>query len=208
MILGPSPDGAGARSRAKIGQGPDFFPLSDFTPPPPPSDARLHLEPLGVEHTERDFEALMSSREHLRRTLAWGDWPPEGFTVEANRVDLERHRAEFDAREAYAYTVLDPTGQRCLGCVYLMPMPGGSANEALLALWVREDEVERELDVHLLRTLADWFEASWPLASWVWPIHPDNPRGRAVAEAQGLAPFAAPDLEKSLPGHRGYAWHR
>ena len=182
--------------------------VGSFTPPPPPSDARLRLEPLGPEHTERDFEALVSSREHLRRTLAWGDWPEDGFTLEQNRGDLERHRAEFDAHEAYAYTVLDPTGRRCLGCVYLMPLPGGARDQALLAMWVREDEVAQALDAHLLRTLTEWFGRSWPLESWVWPVHPDNGRGRTVAEAQGLTAVATTALEESLPGHQGYAWHR
>lgn len=202
----PGPTGGGEEgSGAQLPAGPF---VGSFTPPPPPSDARLRLEPLGPEHTERDFEALMSSREHLRRTLAWGDWPEDGFTLEQNRADLERHRAEFDAHEAYAYTVLDPTGLRCLGCVYLMPLPGGARDQALLALWVREDEVDRALDAHLMQTLTDWFERSWPLESWVWPVHPDNSRGRAVAEAQGLTAVATTALEESLPGHQGYAWHR
>ena len=78
---------------------------TDFTPPQVLDTDIVHLEALSPVHTELDFAALMSSREHLTRTLHRGDWPHPDFTVEENRVDLQRHWDEFNRREAYAYTV-------------------------------------------------------------------------------------------------------
>ena len=55
---------------------------SGFTPPQVLNIDSVHLEPLSPVHSELDFAALMSSREHLNRTLRWGDWPRPDFTVE------------------------------------------------------------------------------------------------------------------------------
>ena len=79
---------------------------------------RLVLEPLAPRHVELDHAALMGSREHLLRTLHWGDWPREGFTVEENLDDLEMHWGEFEDRTGFAFTVLNPARDRCLGCRY------------------------------------------------------------------------------------------
>ena len=81
---------------------------AEFQPPMVLDTPRFHLEPLGPQHAELDYEAFMSSREHLLATLHWGGWPSADATVEGNRADLTRHADEFVAGEAYAYTVLTP----------------------------------------------------------------------------------------------------
>jgi hypothetical protein len=71
------------------------------------------LEPLGPEHNERDHEAWTSSIDHIRATpgFAGRTWP-HPMPLQQNLADLEAHRAEFEARTAFAYTVLDPARRR------------------------------------------------------------------------------------------------
>lgn len=153
-----------------------------FTHPVPPRTERVQLRPLGPPVAELDHAAIMESRERLRRELKWGEWPAEGFTLEDNRLDLARHLAELERREAFAYSVLDPSGQRCLGCVYLEPWEPG----AQLAVWVIDDEVATGLEEHLLQTVAAWVRAAWPLDRLIVPLRATNTRGRAVVAAMGL----------------------
>lgn len=174
----------------------------DYQPPLELDTKRVHLEPLAPEHVELDYAALMGSREHLMSTLHWGNWPSEDFTVEENRVDLERHWQEFQGNQAYAYTVLSPDRERCLGCVYLMPSDGeGWEMSAEMAYWVIESELANELDRHLLESLLTWFESDWAFDRVRWMIHEDNGRGLTLAADAGLT--EAPAI---LPGHQGLLW--
>lgn len=185
----------------------------------PPAGLELdwaRLEPLGPKHAEADLAALLDSREHLQATLRWGGWPAEGFTLEENRTDLIRHAEEFERREAFAYTVLEPTGAgepRCLGCVYLEPPSArwkadpGPASEnpaSLLAFsWVIEEGVEAGWDGWLLRDLEAWFDAEWPVREVFWPIRIENLRGAHLAQRAGYTEVASQD-----PAYRIFRWRR
>lgn len=65
--------------------------------PEPLKTTRFVLEPLDERHAELDFKAFMSCRDRLRKELQWGEWPPEEFTVELNRVD---HRCFLSKSES------------------------------------------------------------------------------------------------------------
>lgn len=178
--------------------------VAEFDPPRVFETDRVRLEPLAGHHAELDYAALMGSREHLRRTLQWGDWPADDFTLEENRGDLEGHWEEFEAREAYAYTVLDKDGGRCVGCIYMNPVaaPDGSdQRSAAMAFWVIEEELESDLDVHLLENVLPWLHEKFPL-DWVGLlIHVDDTRGLEVMERMGLAEDKSPSET-----HRVFSW--
>lgn len=178
-----------------------------FEPPPPPITERVRLEPLGPEHAELDHAAAQSSREHLQRTLRWGDWPSPDMTVEQNAQDLERHAAEYVAREAYAYTVLTPDGARCVGCVYLNPAGSDEApadpRHARMAFWVVEDELASDLDEHLVRTVLTWIDGRWPLDEVRITVQRDDARTAAVLGAAGLTQVVSP-----TPGKLVWSWRR
>ena len=178
-----------------------------FDPPVLLETDRVRLEPLAPRHAELDFEALMGSREHLQRTLHWGDWPRKDFTLDENRQDLQRHWDEFERREAYAYTVLSPDGARCIGCIYLNPielpdLPDGE-RAGMLALWVVEDELESDLDRHLAQSVLAWFEGEWPLDLVFFLPHVDDGRGATLLAELGLAELDAPRAS-----HRMFVWER
>ena len=142
-----------------------------------------------VEQPEtRDYQALMSSREHLQRTLAWGDWPRADFTLEQNRRDLARHWLEFQGHAAYAYAVLTPDRGRSLGCVYLQP-EDAAAEEPGPRLFFRviEAELATDLDRHVLAAMLESFAGPHgPLARIVVPILERDTRGQSLAADLGL----------------------
>jgi hypothetical protein len=103
--------------------------------------------------------------------------------VEANRKDLvdleQRHRE----RRAFTYTVLDPDGTECLGCVYVFPTsatflarsavtPVGNGQwedvEAVVFFWVRLSRMRTGMDEDLLAALGAWFSEEWQLKRVVY----------------------------------------
>jgi hypothetical protein len=145
--------------RATIGAM-GFVP-DDFEPPGGLEHAAFTLRPLGPEHNDADFEAWMSSIDHIRATPGFEGWSwPHPMTLAENRADLIDHAADFAARIGFTYTVLGVRdGGRVIGCVYIYP-GGGSELDAQVRSWVRADEAE--LDAVLYRAVSDWLETAWP----------------------------------------------
>ncbi|MBE1875816.1 hypothetical protein [Myceligenerans pegani] len=98
------------------------MPFTDSTEPVPAElrTEEFALRPIVADDAELDYAAVMDSREHLR---LWrqSTWPEDDFTLEANREDLIDMEQRHAAWRAFSYTVLDPAGTRCLGCVYVFP---------------------------------------------------------------------------------------
>ena len=135
---------------------PDFdVPLGLETP-------EFVLEPLGPGHNEQDYDAWMSSMEHIAATPGYpdGSWPRE-MTPEENRADLQRHADDFRNRRGFTYTVLDPSSRDVIGCVYIYPLPDGGHDAGALS-WVRESRAH--LDQPLWRAVSAWLESDWPFA--------------------------------------------
>jgi RimJ/RimL family protein N-acetyltransferase len=124
---------------------------------------QLILEPLGPEHNERDHDAWSSSIDHIRATHGFvGHRWPQPMSLAENLTDLEEHRAEFDARTAFAYSVLDPQTDDVIGCVYINPDPA-QAGGVTVRSWVRVTHAD--LDQPLREAVGDWLERDWPFAS-------------------------------------------
>ena len=122
--------------------------------------ASFRLEPLGPEHNDSDYEAWSSSRAHIHATPGWekSTWPDER-TLEDNLRDLQRHAGDFQARTGFTFTVLEPSTDSVVGCVYIYPDSSGAA-EASVQSWVRADRAE--LDVDLWRAVSVWLATDWP----------------------------------------------
>lgn len=169
----------------------DFYPASAAVPAEKRTD-RVLLQPLRAAHVELDYDAVMSSAAELRR---WSqtDWPADDFTLAENLADLVRHEREHGERVAFTYTVLTPDAARCLGCVYIKPLPpearglfAGAKRPADVGFWVRASEVAHDLDRHLLATLREWFASEWAFDRVVFGI--------AAGESRQAALLAAADL--------------
>lgn len=127
----------------------------------------FRLRMLSAEDAEKDYEAVMESRKMLQ-SMFEGEWPREGFTLEENRADLERHQREFLNREAFAYTVVSLDESRVLGCVYINPSEDPEV-DAEVRMWVRLREYERGLDLILFRAVKEWLEDAWPFNDVAYP---------------------------------------
>jgi hypothetical protein len=132
-----------------------------FDPPEGLDTPDFRLRPLGPEHNVSDHEAWSSSIEHIRATPGWDgtDWPTP-MTLEQNRVDLERHAADFADRSGFTYTVLAPHDDAVIGCVYIYPATDGPG--ARVRSWVRT--ADAHLDVPLYRAVSAWLDRDWPFS--------------------------------------------
>ncbi len=135
------------------------FVQDDFVAPTRFNGPGFQLEPLGPQHNQRDYDAWMSSIDHIQSTPGFdqgGDWPVE-MTLEANLSDLEMHARHFVAREGFTYSILD--GDDVIGCVYIYPSKD-TGRDAETRSWVRASR--SEMDAVVYRSLSDWIATSWP----------------------------------------------
>ena len=170
-----------------------------------PSDARIPealqtdeflVRPLRATDVTLDYDAVISSRAELLLGSG-GTWPREGFTLEENLADLERHEREHRDRVAFTYTVMNPTATECLGCIYLNPLEsilghdGGSAGyladrTAYVTFWVRHSRLADNLDRRLLQALISWFQNEWAFLHVIFIAQQVEERQIRLFEEMGL----------------------
>ena len=138
------------------------FVPAGFVVPRELATEQFRLEPLGPEHNDSDYEAWSSSVEHIHRTPGWetSSWPDDRSPAD-NLRDLQRHADDFERRQGFTYTVLDPAGGEVIGCVYIYPEKSGEHDAKVLS-WVRASRAE--LDVPVWRAVTDWLADEWPFA--------------------------------------------
>lgn len=144
--------------------------------------AEFVLRPIVADDAELDYAAVMDTREYLR---LWrqSTWPEDDFTVEENQKDLVECEERHLAGRAFTYTVLDPGGTECLGCVYVFPTRATflaraavtqvgddewADVEAVVFFWARRPQMEAGMDERLLAALRAWFTEEWKLTRTVY----------------------------------------
>ena len=137
----------------------------EFAVPAGLETAHYRLRILTVHDVVKDYDAVMSSVEHLKGVLDPDSNWPEGLSIEQDLIDLGWHQKEFQKRSSFAYTMMTPNDERCLGCVYVYPSEEADAD---VFMWVRRNEYER-LDVHLETAIREWIESDWPFNSVRYP---------------------------------------
>lgn len=150
-----------------------------------PADLRTEeftLRPIVADDAEADYAAVVETREYLR---LWqqSTWPEDDFTVDANRIDLTDLEERHAARRALTYTVLDPAGTECLGCVYVFATSATflvksavtsvgddewADVDAVVFFWARLSRMEMGMDERLLAALRAWFQEEWKLKRVVY----------------------------------------
>ncbi len=147
-----------------------------FDPPRIQALQSFQLVVLGPAHAEQDYRAVRASADRIRHVFGPADgWPDANISWQENHADLVRHEREFNERIAFAYALLDLTGEAYLGCLYLRPIKPAHADDrrsrryqaqAFLWLSVLQSAVtdrQAEADIRA------WLGAHWPLAAVAWP---------------------------------------
>lgn len=157
------------------------FNNDDFHAPEGLRTDEFLLRPIRASDAELDYEAVMESKEFLRR---WeqSSWPEDDFTVEANREDMEKLERRRTDGECFTYTVMNTTETQCLGCVYNLPttvrlfsraqitaIDGAqwSGYEAAVYFWIRKSRLADELDRRLLDALGPWLAHDWRIDNYL-----------------------------------------
>ena len=141
----------------------------EFLPPTLIEAKGFKLVPLGPDLVDIDYQAYMSSIEHLQKTFTRStSWPTEDIDAEAAMLDMQTEQQRFENRESFAYAVLTPDGARERGCVYVYPSnkPG---YDAVIRLWVTKAEFDAGFDAELYSWAQEWVKTSWPFENPAFP---------------------------------------
>jgi hypothetical protein len=145
------------------------FVPEDFVVPQRIEQPNYVLRPLTTNEVEKDYDAVMSSKESLRHIFGENDdWPADDMTLQDNFRDLERHQRDFGQRRGFTYTVETPDGQRCQGCVYIYPSPK-TGYDARVHYWVRDSVKAQGIDEELGTFLRQWLREIWPFQHPIFP---------------------------------------
>jgi hypothetical protein len=148
--------------------GSSFVP-ADFNAPTLVETEHFRIVPLGPDLVKIDFDAYMSSIEHLQKTFTRSaDWPHNGISDTDAMRDMEAEQARFRKRESFAYSVLTKDGRRERGCVYVSPSPV-AGYDAVVRLWVTKAEYDAGFDAELFEWVAAWMQRDWPFAKIAYP---------------------------------------
>jgi len=139
----------------------------DFDVPENLETSEFRLRMLTVHDLIKDYDAVMSSADHLKSVWPESAWP-EGLTLEQNLIDLGWHQKEFQNRSSFAYTMLNLDESTVMGCVYIDPTEA-QGYDAEVYLWVRASELQSGLDARLFATVKKWLVNQWPFENPAFP---------------------------------------
>ena len=130
---------------------------------------KFRLRMLTVNDVVKDYEAVMTSRDHLRGVFGpTSTWPAANLSLEQDLIDLGWHQKEFQNRTSFAYTVMSLGETRCLGCVYIYPAEP-TEYDAQVILWARQSELAHGLEDRLLSAVKHWIAKAWPFKQVGFP---------------------------------------
>ncbi|MCK5177525.1 MAG: GNAT family N-acetyltransferase [Candidatus Aenigmarchaeota archaeon] len=151
-----------------------FIPI-DFKIPEILETDRFRLRMLRVNDVDKDYDAVMTSMEHLQKTKPFGPtykWPTKDLTFEQDLIDLGWHQKEFQQKSSFAFTVMNLDETECLGCMYIYPSDNPNY-DAIIMMWVRQSEIANGLDEILFSTVKKWIKDKWSFNKVAYP-------GRAI----------------------------
>lgn len=146
-------------SNVVMGQSANPFVNESFEVPDKLETDEFRLRMLTVNDLVKDYDAVMSSVEHLSKVWPGSGWP-EGLTLEEDLIDLGWHQREFMNRSSFAYTMVTLDESTVVGCVYINPTRK-RGYDAEVYFWVRESELANGLDDRLYAAMKDWLKSDW-----------------------------------------------
>jgi len=152
-----------------MGYSGNIFIASEFNVPEMLETDQFILRMLTVNDVVKDYDAVMTSVEHLTGVFGpHSNWPSKELSLEQDLIDLGWHQKEFQNRSSFAYTVMNLDESQCLGCVYIDPTKKIDF-DAEVYLWVRKSEFDKGLDPILFSTVKDWIENNWQFKNVAFP---------------------------------------
>ena len=172
-LEGPQATGSDLAAKQVARPASSFVPTG-FSVPVLVETEKFKIVPLGPNLAKVDFDAYMSSVEHLQKTFTRStNWPHQNISDADAMQDMKTEQARFENRESFAYAVLTPDGRRERGCVYVYPSTV-EGYSAVVTMWVTKDEYDAGFDAELYKWVGNWMQKDWPFARVAYP-------GRAIA---------------------------
>lgn len=154
-------------SGSGMAQSPTPFVPSEFRIPEKLKAKGFRIRMLTVNDVVKDYDAVMTSVEHLKTIWPGGTWPGD-LTLEQNLVDLGWHQKEFQRRRSFAYTVVTPSESQVIGCVYINPTRK-RGYDAEVYLWARQSTLAGGLETRLQAAVKEWLAKEWPFKKVAFP---------------------------------------
>ena len=154
-------------SSITVAQSTSPFVPADFRIPESLETKEFRLRMLTVNDVVKDYDAVMTSVEHLKTIWPDSGWP-EGLTLEQDLIDLGWHQKEFQRRRSFAYTVVTPSESMVTGCVYINPTSKRDY-DAVVYLWARQSELSGGLETRLYAAVKEWVAKEWPFKRVAYP---------------------------------------
>ena len=132
---------------------------------------RFRLRMLTVKDVKLDYDAVMTSIEHLQKTKPFGPnhkWPAKDLSFEQDLIDLGWHQKEFQKKSSFAFTVMSLDETECLGCLYIYPSDNPNY-DVIIIMWVRQSEIPNGLDKILFSNVKKWIQEKWPFKKVAYP---------------------------------------
>lgn len=142
------------------------FVPDDFKIPQILEASEFRLRILTIDDVEKDYDAVITSVDHLKGIFGPENKWPKGLTIEQDLIDLGWHQKEFQMRSSFAYTVMSLDESECLGCMYIYPMDD-TKYDAKVFLWVRKSAIH--LDSVLYKAVQVWLNEEWPFKKVTYP---------------------------------------
>ena len=140
---------------------------ASFAVPTKFSAKTYRLVPLGPSVAQLDYDAYMSSIEHIKARMG-GGWPTANLTMADQAKDMAGEKAQWDTRKSFPYAVLSPDGSEELGCFYIRPS-GKEGYDAVATMWTTKEQFDKGLEEILYRDMKAWLEKDWPFQKVAWP---------------------------------------
>ena len=144
-----------------------FIPIG-FKVPHSLQNEHFRIRMLTVNDVVKDYDAVMSSIEHLNEMYPSSTWPSKGLTFEQNLIDLGWHQKEFQNRSSFAYTVVSLDESQVIGALYINPTAKGDYDVSV-TMWVRASVVKNGLDAILFDAVKKWVSKDWPFRKVAYP---------------------------------------
>ena len=148
-------------------QNKPFIP-TDFKVPDTLQNEHFRIRMLSVNDVVKDYDAVMTSVEHLNKMFPLSTWPSKDFAFEQNLIDLGWHQKEFQLRSSFTFTIVSIDENQVLGGLYINPTTKGDY-DASITMWVRASEVDNGLDSILFDTVKKWILENWPFQKVAYP---------------------------------------